>query len=258
MIKIKRYGYRPSLKDPRNYKFLRDSNVVIPESVDLRSKMPLPPFDQGNLGSCAENALVGALVFDQVRQLLPVEMMSRLYVYYFTRLLQGDTSQDTGSDPVTMFKAYNGYGVCPEYAWPYDVNSFAYRPGVKKVQKGKAHAKIVYSEVPQTSDDLLGALAQGQPVIYGFSVQESFESNQVAQTGLYYPAASEAVIGGHAVLALGYSQSMIFPNGQKGGILTRNSWGATGWGIAGHFWIPIEDVLDPNITSDLWVLKQVS
>ncbi|MGC2270214.1 MAG: hypothetical protein WA608_25755 [Candidatus Acidiferrales bacterium] len=61
-----------------------------------------------------------------------------------------------------------------------------------------------------------GCLASGCPFVFGFTVYESFESPQVAQTGVApMPAAGEKVLGGHAVLALGYddpSQRFIIKN----------------------------------------------
>jgi C1A family cysteine protease len=47
-------------------------------------------------------------------------------------------------------------------------------------------------------------LAEGFPFVFGFTVYESFESQQVAKTGVVQMAqAGEHSMGGHAVLAVG-------------------------------------------------------
>ncbi len=64
-----------------------------------------------------------------------------------------------------------------------------------------------------------GCLASGYPFVFGFTVYESFESDQVAQTGhVPMPQAGEQVVGGHAVLAVGYDDSNQW-------FIVRNSWG---------------------------------
>jgi hypothetical protein len=43
---------------------------------------------------------------------------------------------------------------------------------------------VQYQSVPQVLAQMKGCLASGYPFVYGFTVYESFESTQVAQTGL--------------------------------------------------------------------------
>jgi C1A family cysteine protease len=51
-------------------------------------------------------------------------------------------------------------------------------------------------------------LASGYPIIFGFTVFGSFESDQVAQTGiLNMPVDGEQCQGGHAVLMVGYDNA---------------------------------------------------
>lgn len=110
---------------------------------------------------------------------------------------------------------------------------------------------ISYQRVVQDANVMKGCLAQGYPFVAGFTVYESFESPEVAKTGIVpMPAPSEQTVGGHAVLVVGYddSQSMW---------LVRNSWG-TGWGIGGYFWMPYAYFTNRMLSSDFWTLKIVS
>ena len=96
-------------------------------------------------------------------------------------------------------------------------------------------------------------LASGCPISFGFTVYESFESEAVAQNGIVpMPQPGERVLGGHAVVAVGYKPI-------KGQLYfeCRNSWGES-WGDHGYFWMPSAYVASPTLASDFWVIQQVS
>jgi C1A family cysteine protease len=96
-----------------------------------------------------------------------------------------------------------------------------------------------------------GCLASGYPFVYGFTVYESFESDEVAKTGAApMPTAGEKVLGGHAVVAVGYDDAS-----QR--FISRNSWG-TGWGMAGYFTIPYAYLTDGNLADDFWTIRLVA
>jgi C1A family cysteine protease len=96
-----------------------------------------------------------------------------------------------------------------------------------------------------------GCLAAGYPFVFGFTVYESFESQEVAQTGhAPMPATTEQVLGGHAVVAVGYEDANQW-------FIVRNSWG-TGWGMAGYFTLPYTYVTQPRLASDFWTIRLVA
>jgi C1A family cysteine protease len=96
-----------------------------------------------------------------------------------------------------------------------------------------------------------GCLASGYPFVFGFSVYESFEGQQVAQTGhAPMPHTGEKQIGGHAVMAVGYEDAHQW-------FVVRNSWGA-GWGMAGYFTLPYAYLLDSNLADDFWTIRLVA
>jgi C1A family cysteine protease len=91
-------------------------------------------------------------------------------------------------------------------------------------------------------------LAEGYPFVFGFSVYEAFESDEVGRTGkLNLPEPSEKQLGGHAVMAVGYNDS-------AERVLVRNSWG-TDWGIKGYFTMPYDYISSDNLADDLWTLR---
>jgi C1A family cysteine protease len=96
-----------------------------------------------------------------------------------------------------------------------------------------------------------GCLASGYPFVFGFTVYDSFESQQVATTGVApMPQSGEQVVGGHAVLAVGYD------DGQQR-FIVRNSWG-TGWGMQGYFTLPYAYLIDANLADDYWTIRLVT
>lgn len=95
-----------------------------------------------------------------------------------------------------------------------------------------------------------GCLASGFPFVIGFTVYESFESDKVARTGVMpMPATREHVLGGHAVMAVGYDDKL-------DRFRMRNSWGK-GWGIKGYFTMPYAYLLDDNLSDDFWKITLV-
>jgi C1A family cysteine protease len=104
--------------------------------------------------------------------------------------------------------------------------------------------------VLNTLPQLKGCLASGSPVVFGFSVYESFESAAVAKTGtMPMPKPSEKQLGGHAVLAVGYDDA-------QERVIIRNSWG-TGWGKKGCFTMPYAYITDDNLCDDFWTIRLV-
>jgi C1A family cysteine protease len=91
-------------------------------------------------------------------------------------------------------------------------------------------------------------LAEGFPFVFGFTVYSSFESLRVANSGvLNMPAKNETVVGGHAVLAVGYDDA-------QERFIARNSWGAD-WGRKGYFTIPYHYLASRRLSDDFWTVR---
>jgi len=102
-------------------------------------------------------------------------------------------------------------------------------------------------------------LAQGLPAMFGFTVYSSYiQASAANKRAIPYPTAGEQVVGGHAVLAVGYNDTLQIKNTNTGAVATtgalliRNSWGA-GWGDGGYGWLPYDYVLK-GLAVDWWAL----
>lgn len=236
--------------DPRDHIYKASEPITIPDRVDLRPGCT-PVEDQGDLGCCTGHAIVGALEFDENKQNEKPVRLSRLFVYYNERLLEGDIDQDGGGQIRDGIKTLVKYGACDETLWPYDTKKFKLKPSMEAYNDGLNHRAIEYRRVMQTEDDLLHALASGFPVVFGIMVYDSFESDAVAQTGeVPMPDANEQCQGGHAVLIVGYDRKDRY-------FIVRNSWGAE-WGMKGYFTLPFDYVLSPDLAEDFWTVSKIS
>jgi C1A family cysteine protease len=258
---IARYGWVRDLPDQRDHLYAAPPQFLsaLPSQVDLRPQCP-PIYDQGQLGSCTANAIGAAHEFSQMKQGLPAPAPfgpSRLFIYYNERAIEHTTGSDSGAQIRDGMKSVAKLGVCREDpTWPYDADPFP--PNNKLTQKPSdaAYAEalkyqaIQYQRVPQVLSQMKGCLAAGYPFVFGFTVYESFESQQVAQSGVVpMPHTGEQVLGGHAVLAVGYDDTQ-----QR--FIVRNSWG-TSWGDKGYCHMPYLYLTDPQLASDIWTLRLI-
>jgi C1A family cysteine protease len=244
-----RYGWVPDLPDQRDflYSSVRPVTLKIPQHLDLRSTCS-PVENQGNLGSCTANALAGALEFLEIKKRFPFIDVSRLFIYYNERVLEGSVDSDSGAMLRDGIKTLRSQGVCTEKNWPYIINKFTIKP-ISACYKEALNYQITSYHRILTLDEMRTCLAEGFPFVFGFTVYESFESQEVTKTGIVQmPKPNERSIGGHAVLAVGYDEI------QKR-FIVRNSWG-TDWGQKGYFTIPYEYVSNRNLSDDFWTIRR--
>jgi C1A family cysteine protease len=229
---------------------------ALPPRLDLRKKCP-PIYDQGQLGSCTGNAIAAAVQFSRRKQAKKPDFVpSRLFIYYNERKIEGTVSQDSGAQIRDGIKSVATQGVCPEPSWPYDPRPYPPNPVLTVEPSASCYTEalkykvIAYQRIVRALTQMKGCLASGNPFVFGFTVYESFESARVAKTGVVpMPGPSEPVIGGHAVVAVGYDDS----NRQ---FIVRNSWGTT-WGLKGYFKMPYAYLLDGGLADDFWTISGV-
>ncbi len=247
------YGWKADKLDDRDYRYVPSSRVIaaLPTSVDLRPNCP-PVYDQGQLGSCTANAIAGAIEYDQIKQGKTPFMPSRLFVYYNERAMEGTVNSDSGAAIRDGVKSVSKLGVPPETDWPYDISQFKSKPSQQAYDDALLERAVLYQRLPVNLLTIQACLASGNVVTFGFQVYSSFETQQVEQTGIVpMPKRGEELLGGHAVVAVGYS----IPDQR---FICRNSWGIWGINGTGYFTMPFHYVANPSLSSDFWVIKTVS
>jgi C1A family cysteine protease len=243
------YGWKPDLPDNRDimYGAVYKIPKKLPPKMDLREFCP-PVENQGELGSCTAHALTGALEVLEKKAGLRVSHFSRLFVYYNERVIEHTIKEDSGAMIRDGIKTLVKQGACFESKWTYDIVKFTKKPTPACYKQALDHQVLSYSRI-ETVDQMRACLADGFPFVFGFSVYDSFESEKVAKTGVVVmPQKKEKLLGGHAVLAVGYDDT-------KKTFLVRNSWGAD-WGMDGYFTMPYEYLANRNLSDDFWKITR--
>jgi len=197
--------------------------------------------DQLSLSSCTANAIVGNYEL-LLKMQYPEKFvdLSRLFVYYNARLIDGTVNEDIGAYLKDGIKALKEYGVCQEKLWPYNINNFAIRPSIESYEDAKFRNIKNYYRL-DTLDDMLDALNNNLPVLFGMLVYTTFDG--ITKENSTLDIDNKPSAGGHAVSLVGYDLSA-----KK--ILARNSFGDD-WGDGGYFWVTFQYV--ESEIMDAWV-----
>jgi C1A family cysteine protease len=244
----RKYGWRKSLPDFRDYSFDRISPrlAILPQVVYLITP---PVQDQGQEGSCVFHAITSAMEYVEIDQHVSLTMLSRAFPYYNYRLSIDAIQDDPGADPRAALKIFANQGTCREDIWPYIQDNFAKEPTPEAYADAGNHKIITYYALNGLVD-MLNCLASGFGFICGISVYDSFESDDAAKTGIIpMPSPNEHCLGGHMIyVGGGYDQ-------HKKVFKFMNSWG-TGWGDGGFGYLPFEYLSNPTLAGDWFTIRK--
>jgi C1A family cysteine protease len=241
---------------------VRTAEPELPAGIDLTPWCPTIE-DQGKIGSCTAHAGVGLLEYFERKAFGNHIEASRLFLYKATRNLL-HFNGDTGASIRASMGALTLFGVPPEEYWPYNAADFEKEPTGFCYALAQNYQAISYYRLDPPGvkpDALLFAikknLTAGLPVMFGFVVYSSYKL--AAKTGkIPFPESGDKMVGGHAVIAVGYDDKIKIKNNKVGSIettgalLIRNSWGQA-WGAGGYGWLPYEYVLQ-GLAVDWWSL----
>jgi C1A family cysteine protease len=266
-------GWIPDIPDARDHMFkitkpeFLDRKKALPAKIDLRTDQAMqlfPILDQGQLGSCTANAISAAMTFATIKSKKKEEgatfsqvtmgdsnlfIPSRLFIYYNERVMENSVESDSGAMIRDGIKSVNKQGAPKEATWPYNIAQFANKPSDQSYNEALTHQVLLYRRLDNRDiNQLKGCLAQGFPFVLGFAVYDSFQTMQMAQSGIMpMPDISrEQLLGGHAVLAVGYDDA-------KQWFIIRNSWGDD-WGDKGYFYMPYRFITNTNYSDDFWTI----
>lgn len=248
------YNWLPDKIDTRDHIYRYTPLEKMPSLVDLRPWCS-PIETQGNLGSCTGNAIAGQIELIN-RKNNKIFDVSRLFIYYQTRLLENTINSDEGAYIRNGLKAVNRFGAPLEELWPYVESNFNVRPSAEAYDDGAKRKVISYAKC-MDFESIKNSLVNGYPVTIGYYIYSSFESNKTSETGImsFPDIMSEENLGGHAVCLVGYDDN--FRNSGQGYFIARNSWGAE-WGDQGYFYMPYQIIQTTTMSADFWMISAVN
>lgn len=253
--RISGYKYAEPAPNTKKYSESRYQASELPHKVDLRKNMTAIE-NQGQTNSCVANAVAGAYEYLAKMHTGADYDVSRMFIYYNGRYLVNEdvsTIEDTGSYIQKAIQGLKEYGACSEETYPFDVNSVNEAPYQEAYDEA---AQFLVEDMALVPTDLYAwkhCLAEGYPIIFGINLYQSFDKQR--KKGMVpMPSSTEAgraSHGGHAMLAVGYSdKDQVF--------IVRNSWGED-WGDNGYCYIPYDYLINPKFNSgDSWIIKQLN
>lgn len=243
------------LRISNSYKAVSMPNALLPASVDLR-KWCTRVRNQDGLNSSTAFCVTALMEYFERRAFGRHADFSELFLYRSTRDLLG-YSADLGADLRSTLRALQTFGLPAENLYPYLPEKHAETPPPFCYGFADAFRTLRYFRLddPKLSGqsvllNLRKCLAARMPAVFGFSLYTSFplegEGNEIP-----VPEPGEQLIGGHAMLAVGYDdERMLGPD--QGAVLVRNSWGQT-WGDKGYAWLPYR-YIESKLAVDFWSL----
>jgi len=195
--------------------------------IDLREYIRYTQ-SQENVGCCTASAALTAAEIISAKAGKPLNL-SRLFVYYMTRKLQGRLGQK-GAELKSTFDALSAHGTCIEQHWPFSPHRVDHEPSARAMQN--AQYRVGRFESVETSN-FNSILDKGIPIVIGMHTGRLFWRMRGELNEQIYKPVNEndnRPTQGHAVTIVGYDDKI-----QNGCWIIANSlglrWGHRGCGI---------------------------
>lgn len=248
-----KFGFLPSQDNNKDYDFSNVKSNILKYASSSTNEHVIteytPVSDQLNLGSCVANATVDALEILMGLSGKPVQL-SRLFVYWNSRLYDKNTDKDEGTYIRNAFNSLAKDGVCPESVWQYNVNKVFAQPPMEAYRKGLDNTIHSFYRIKSTDskriDEIASAVRSNHPVVFGTGVTNSFINYFYSNSDTVWQSPTEAIAGLHAMIVTGVREQ-----NNRLQFYIRNSWGVN-WGRNGHTWFDQDYFLHPT-TGDIWV-----
>lgn len=198
------------------------------------------PFQQGAVGSCVAQSLGGAAAWLLGRAGWDMAVPDRVDLYARLRQRRGLLADDAGASVAdgvdALREGWREDARCPTAWGPAWTAPPAPVPD---------DAPRLVSAEPLDFDvtAIAWELATGSPVVVGLAITAAWDAPAAT-----LPDPGGAVLGGHAVMLVGYSQP-------RRAWRVRNSWGPE-WGDAGEAWLPWTWTRAPWC-GEAWALRAV-
>ena len=246
---------------------VRRFRSFLPQSVDLTDRFPTPGH-QHQQGSCAAWAVAyAARSFLSVRETGqpiggPETIASPAYIF---NTLRTDPQCRRGSSIKAALDLLQREGASDLRSFPYvetsceaipsaEIRALAGRfrlAGYRKVERIKSAQANDSRDFrdPVVLDDIKGALARKNPVVFGMKVPADFGRGMDGFKGVYRSTERVDKWGGEAA---GHAMALVGYDDGRQAFRLINSWG-TRWGDGGYLWVDYETFR--NLVGEAYVLE---
>lgn len=220
----------------------------VPRKADSSTFMP-PVGNQGAMGSCVAWSAGYGLRSYYLAKINKLDVSKPENVPSPAYIFNHGTSIDQAGVPCAkrLMLISNALeilraGVVSLAEMPYDDQACGPPPDLEMQTRAKKFRIDGWAFVdPDSFDIIKGAIADGNPVVFGIKVSESFVKHH--GNGVYSRQPTEESLGGHAMVLVGYDDD-------RQAFRLQNSWGQN-WGDQGHAWISYDtfkrDAMDAYI-----------
>lgn len=243
---------------PRRHNQLRSSSCVAQSTIrGCEVKRIKKAFDDAVASGASDAAALSLAMSRHVA-------LSRLALYFLARELMypQETDKDEGTYVSMAAEALRSFGVCKEepsgvgdrHCWPFDLTQVFVPPPWLAMRDASVHKISKWYRIETTGDDRVNdvilALAAGNPVVYGTTVGHDWPSYDGSKPiGLL----NGTVLGGHATVLEGWDPARQL-------FLGENSWGED-WGVkgpdgTGGFYEMLPDVIAGPDSTDFVVYEE--
>jgi hypothetical protein len=137
---LNRTYQKPFIRQPNTNSFKVSAPICnLPTSVDLRHLANVQIYDQEATGSCSANAICSAYSILNILNGRPPINLSRLFVYYNSRVMDNTQNIDAGAHLYHAFRTMQTNGCCLESMWPFYPNLLTLQPPLVCYQEGLKH-----------------------------------------------------------------------------------------------------------------------
>lgn len=248
-----KFGLKPGIDDSNDFDFKSIKTSIVKLASGANNTHIIQEFtpisNQLSLSSCTANATVDALEILMGLQGNVVQL-SRLFVYWNSRLYDGATHLDDGTYIKNAFASLSKDGVCPENIWEYNINKVYSQPSIEAYRQGSDNTIDSYYKIKSFGnsrlDEISAAVRANHPVVFGTGVTDNFCKSFDSTDEIVWSAPKEKIVGLHAMIITGVRE---VNNDLQ--FYIRNSWGNS-WCTQGHTWFDSSYILHSS-TNDIWV-----
>lgn len=224
-----------------NNKTVVTKKKVVNKKIDL-SQYCSAVRDQGEEGCCTAFATIACMEFIEKKFNKNNYIdLSESFTYYITRsfIMKESPVTDSGAYISDVIDSLIKYGTCKLSTFPYVDNPLLEPPSNAYIE-AKAYHVVQYANIISI-ETMKSVLDAGYAIIGGFICYSNIHQSK---NGII-PLPNKDIIGGHAVLFVGYDDNTKL-------FKFKNSWGEF-WGDKGYGYLPYEYFYHGDLT-ELWVI----